>query len=215
MRTPTRLLVYTGGSRMVCEHSGVWALFTENTEMYSGQQAPSPWQLYLLHPQILCARASLQDPLQSAFPCLCLATSSRGTYHNHQCDAFRRLSLLQAGDRAWVGAHLLSPGVWHATSAISFENGWKLRHWFIWFDFFSPAQRKSLHHQWIVHKIENVSNLQPRNNRVQTQIFWVLKGKNLDLEKEKNKNPLSQRFSPPMSRVHPHQKISAFIFINK
>lgn len=108
MRTPTRLLVYTGGSRMVCEHSGVWALFTENTEMYSGQQAPSPWQLYLLHPQILCARASLQDPLQSAFPCLCLATSSRGTYHNHQCDAFRRLSLLQAGDRAWVGAHLLS-----------------------------------------------------------------------------------------------------------
>lgn len=72
MKMPTRLLVYTTGSRMVCEYSSVWALFIENTKMYSGQQALSPWQLYLSHPQILCARASLQDPLQSTFPCLCV-----------------------------------------------------------------------------------------------------------------------------------------------
>lgn len=187
MKMPTRLPVYTGGSRMVCEHSSVWALSTENTKMCSGQQAPSPWQLYLLHPQILCARASLQGPLQSAFPCLCVKPHLPEFLITASIPCLQK-AVPAAGRGQSLGG---SPPPLPRTRACHLCNvfwEWKKIRAPDSFHFFSPAQKQWLHHQWILHKIKSISNSQPRNDGVQTQNIWVLKGKILD-QKKKEKKP--------------------------
>lgn len=148
----------------------------------------------------VCQGFSPGSPSISISLPLCLTTSSRGPYHNHQCP--QKAVTAAGGWQSLCGSPPSLPGSMASHSCNIFWEWMKIGATDSFdLDFFPPAQRQQLHHQWISQKIKNIYNSQPRNDRVQTQIFWVLKVKILDLEKEKNEKTIKPKIWTPISRV--------------